>query len=527
MSFKNGLKWLWIVMLVSSVIACSAAGTSGGSPDEGTKGESQDETYTVTFVDSVSRDAPPKNGKGIELINERFNIDYQPSFTPSTDYEEKQATLFASGEIPDMIGFDSPDGNFFKWAEQGAFLPLNDFIDDYPTLKMVPDYSWDAVSVDGNIYALPRYFPTKYLRTPVIRKDWLDNLGLDMPTNYEELKEVAIAFTKDDPNGNGKDDTYGLIAAAGGGNINPDYAFGTYWDANSWYHENDDGQLIPGFLSDAYKEHIQWLHDVNEAGAIHPDYATADAYEALELFYSGKIGIFTDQPYNRSSADYESLSEIDPEAEIVAIPPFEAPDGSKAYTASSGIYQLTAFSAKLANEPDKVKRILEMLDFARQWHDLEDRNPKNEAYDWLKGHEGSGYHMEDGMAIGEPASEGLAPSDYITERPWAPNDEANRSSETYQLPLQQKVAASLEKMHAENDHYLNPINRVYSETFMSKGPDLYQEVYKMQVKMIAGQVPISEWDSMVQHYLKKGGSDIIQEVNEAMKANNITGEWLE
>ena len=44
----------------------------------------------------------------------------------------------------------------------------------------------------------------------LIRKDWLDNLGLEMPTNAEELLEVMRAFTEDDPNGSGAADTIGF-----------------------------------------------------------------------------------------------------------------------------------------------------------------------------------------------------------------------------------------------------------------------------------------------------------------------------
>ena len=80
--------------------------------------------------------------------------------------------------------------------KQGAFLPLNEYIDDYPTLKMVPKEVWNAVTVDGKIYAIPKYYPKNYLPTPIIRKDWLDKLGLEMPANYEELKEVAVAFAR-------------------------------------------------------------------------------------------------------------------------------------------------------------------------------------------------------------------------------------------------------------------------------------------------------------------------------------------
>ena len=47
----------------------------------------------------------------------------------------------------------------------------------------------------------------------MIRQDWLDNLGLDMPETFEEFKEVMRAFTEDDPDGNGVDDTYGFVSS--------------------------------------------------------------------------------------------------------------------------------------------------------------------------------------------------------------------------------------------------------------------------------------------------------------------------
>ncbi|WP_010274198.1 extracellular solute-binding protein [Paenibacillus senegalensis] len=522
--------------LLAVTSACSGGGGTVSSPSlspegntnaNGADGANEDrQRFTITMFDSVSRDAPPLDGRGVQMINERFNVDLKPQFVPSTDYTEKLSAEFASGEIADVIGLPDANANFYNWAKQGAFLPLNDFIEEFDTFQNVPQAAWDALSIDGQIYGIPRYFPHKYVRTPVIRKDWLDNLGLEMPTNYEELLEVAIAFTFDDPDGNGANDTYGLVPGAGSNSINPEYAFGPYWDHSAWYHENEEGKLIPGFVSDGYKELITWLHEAHKAGAVHPDFATFSATDALNEFYAGKVGIFTDQPYNRGQANYETLSNLAPEAEIVAIPPFEAPDGSKGYTASSGFYQLTAISSRLASEPDKVRRILEMLDFARIWHDLEDRNPDNEDFDWFMGYEGEGYTMEDGVVVNEPESRGLQPRNYLSERPWAPNDEANRSSETYRIPLQKNVAASLETMHAEHDHYINPIHRVYSENYMANHTRLYREAYVTQVQMISGQVPISQWEQMVQTYLNNGGAAIIEEVNEVMQANNIGREWM-
>ena len=46
----------------------------------------------------------------------------------------------------------------------------------------------------------------------LIRKDWLDNLGLEVPTTLDELFDVMYAFTYNDPDGNGKNDTWGYGA---------------------------------------------------------------------------------------------------------------------------------------------------------------------------------------------------------------------------------------------------------------------------------------------------------------------------
>ena len=58
-------------------------------------------------------------------------------------------------------------------------------------------------SADPNIYKAER-------KGIFIRKDWLENVGMEMPTTWEDLYNVAHAFTYDDPDGNGVKDTYGL-----------------------------------------------------------------------------------------------------------------------------------------------------------------------------------------------------------------------------------------------------------------------------------------------------------------------------
>src|SRR3546814_8869937 len=93
----------------------------------------------------------------------------------------------------------------------------------------------------------------------IVRKDWLANLGLQMPETTEDLYDVARAFSEGDPDGYGQDDTYGLIIPKWPGTIgtNSPYAVIETWHGagNRW--AECDGELVPNFPTD------EWVEDVD------------------------------------------------------------------------------------------------------------------------------------------------------------------------------------------------------------------------------------------------------------------------
>lgn len=523
-------------IVAASLVACSNGGRNsateppGGQTNQpadnpsGTDSKNEpDQKHTITAIDFLFSNIPPKNGPGIQMINEKFNVDFQKDITVYSEYAQKLTTVISSGSIPDIIGFETLDGNFYKWAEQGAFLALDEYIEDYPTLKAVAPDIWEPMKAKGKVYAIPRYFPATYLNSIIIRKDWLDNLGLQVPTNYEELKEVALAFTKNDPDGNGKNDTYGLVM---GQNINPNYAMGPYWDTGSWYHKDQDGNFVPGYITEQRKEVTQWLHDLYKEGAVTKDFALMNPTQYNAEFYSGKGGIYLGSPRGMNDGYVQSLIQIHPEAEFIALPPFEAPDGSQGYIAGSGYYTALALSAKLQDNPDKVRRILEMIDYGRQFIPVDQRNSGNEVFDWLYGKEGTGYTVQDGKLANAKPEEGLQPIQYMPDnKMWAQNDIDNQYSKTYVTPQLADLVADLERVHTEHKHYINPIFQVNSPTYFAKAEELYSKLAETQSMMITGAVPISDWDKMVEDFLKNGGEQIIQEVNEGIKQKGYERSW--
>ncbi|MFD0670758.1 extracellular solute-binding protein [Cohnella sp. GCM10027633] len=463
---------------------------------------------------------PQPDDVGSKMISERFNIDFKPQLVPFEEYDAKLPVVMAAGDLPDVIGQSYADTNFVKWAEQGAFMPLNDYVDKFETFKLVPDSVWEAMSVDGKIYGIPQYFSFKYGKKPVIRKDWLDNLGLAMPTNYEELKKVAIAFTKDDPDKNGKNDTLGL-------GIGKDFVFGawmgTYWDT-SWSHRNEQGQLIPGVISQGFKEQVQLLRDLYQESAIPKDWAVTNYKDVRKDFYAGKIGIWYEQPGDNQSL-FQTLQDAVPGAEVVMIPPFKQPDGNQGFTGSRGYYELISLNAKLADEPEKVERILGMYDYFQTFIPVDQRIPSNTEFNWQNGLEGKGYNMVDGTPVPDEAQMGLSPNTYILRRGWAPTDEATELGKLTPQPLANKFTQSTIDTLKNIKFYVDPINSIHSKLWSEKEAELLSIMNVHHTKMILGDEPISDWDKAVSEFLSKGGQAAIDDVNKLLSENNITPEW--
>lgn len=478
------------------------------------------------MLDFTYTSIPPSNGVAIDQINEKFNIDYKPTTVPYDGYLEKMSTTIAGGDIPDIIGVEEylAAGSLNKWAEQGAFLTLNDYIDKYPTLADVPEQVWAAVTTkDGKIWGIPRYYPNNPAQNWAIRQDWLDNLGLKMPTSYEELATVALAFTNDDPDQNGIDDTYGLVMNPGG---HPNYGMGAYWDLTAWYHRDADGNLIPGIIGEGRKETIEVFADLYKQGAITKGFGANASFEQGQSdFYNGKAGIYMGGMRGMDENLANALLSVAPEAQFSSIPPFVAPDGSQGYVAQKGYYRITALSSKLKGDEGKIDRILSLIDYGRTFVSLDERNPANEVFDFRSGGVDKGYTYADGVATFTQPDEGLMPSSYFPDNVmWAPSVLDNGYSVTQTNPLIQPYVKQLESDYETYESYVDPSYFGYSATKeSSKGSTITNKVTDTQVMMIMGQTPISEWDKMVKEYLNNGGADIIREMNESLEGKEMIG----
>ncbi|WP_139997360.1 ABC transporter substrate-binding protein [Paenibacillus paridis] len=206
----------------------------------------------------------------------------------TADWEQKKGTMLASGDTADL--FVGPnvitDADFAQF--QGLFQDLTELLPEAPNVQKMfdekPETKIIATQPDGKIYGLPKYqrfWPASASRQ-YINQTWLDQLGLSMPTNWDELYDVLVAFKEKDANGNGDpNDEIPMDWPGGiGGFFNPAVLLGglgiTLSDGSGQGYFVEDGK-VKNFLTDErYKKMVVFLNKLYKAGLINPEVFTHD-----------------------------------------------------------------------------------------------------------------------------------------------------------------------------------------------------------------------------------------------------------
>lgn len=226
---------------------------------------------------------------------------------PSQGAEENKALLFASNELPDI--FFKPlfsQNEITRYGiESGQLMPLNDLIDQYmPNFKKlmdeIPSLEQSITAADGNIYALPQVDISNTGKIDFkqwINEEWLENLGLEKPTNLDELVEVLRAFKTQDPNGNGKADEIPLGLREPGSIFQTlGSSFGLHYIFSNTININD-GDVDIWLDAPEFKDYLMFMHDLYAEGLLWSDYYKKDLPAWRSNLANALYGVFY-MPYS-------------------------------------------------------------------------------------------------------------------------------------------------------------------------------------------------------------------------------------
>ncbi len=493
-----------------------------------------------------------------KLLEYGYKVDLQNVYleNDTAKYREILNTRIVSGDAPDI--FEPKGGSYMKdyyaqgviasW-EKSRFEELCPNITKYVTnggvdgrLKDYVDMFWDFAMIDGKMVTVPGFAEagTALPKVLLYRGDWLKKLGVtDLPTKVEDVVALMYRFAKEDPDGNGKDDTYGFSTSMIRAIFAAYYGYTTFPNPSGtsgieFY--NFDGKMTCGDTLATNKQALEVLRKCYADGVIDPEFVAQNGenstgYWALsQPFINGKIGASCHAgighyyppgvtgPETAGSCAKEYFA-VNGNYDYVYAPWPVGPEGNfGGWTLgpACGIGENAVYNAKM--DTPKLEAILSMMDIFSGDDDL--------AMLGTYGIEGT--HWEYSPTSAKPAAvfkkdmtnEVLNTAGVMAYRGFyggpGPLNEHLVRVNYYNSPLNDYILTWQAKPGYKGGYNRDLYESTASTSKLS--PELIAYRDETFIKMIRGEMSIDEYDNYVAEYNKRGGETLTKEAQEWLDA---------
>lgn len=570
MKLKRILALLLCFALAGSAAACGSdsdqdsnegntvnEGDGGDSASEGQTDEydpfgAYEEPVTITIGMSVDPNQTypegdsPTDNQYIRYIKEQLNIDVEVVWTASTsDYDQKVNLAIASNELPDALVVN--DTQYHAMLDADQLEPLTDAYENYvsPVLKSMIDSSnglaMGNMCKDGVQYSLATVSGGD-MHSVWIRKDWMDELGLEEPRTMEDIENIAKAFMENNMGGentigiagpsNGQM-LYSTFLSSGTNNFGLAPVFNSFKSYPGWWVEGEDGTPVYGSTTESTKEALAYLAHLYEDGILDPEMSIRS--DSSEVVVSGQCGIMFGGWW-LGYAWMPDMLDNDPDANWRAYLAPVNEDDVYAYEASSASTSY-AVVRKGYEHPEAVVKILNLLMRDESTFDTDALSVGNYPLRIAFGMRNEKEMMI--TSLRKVLSGEAQPNDFQGED-YAIYKTLNADAKIIkQLKLQpyddldiqywdrSVDAAAFNRIWSWFVGYSpfmdNPNTPVYSlsysqtETTQEKWATLYKLEEETFLKIIMGSADIDTFDQFVQDWYAQGGEQITQEVAEMIK----------
>ncbi len=348
-------------MFLTGAKKTSSADLKGGKPVE----------ITMWYGGSVSEAGePPKDWVAYDIIKNKLNIDLKLTMLPSSekDRDVKLNAAAAARSLPDLFTVNREP--FLKMVKNGMVACVDDMYDKMPnrTKIMYDKTARDFTSVNGKSYGFAS--PGSIARNEglIIRKDWLKNVKMDVPKTTEDFMKVMHAFTYNDPDKNGKNDTYGFGAFLEiyshqeylGRRFEP--LMGAFGVEGTWSMKKETAGL--NILRPEYFDALCYVKKLCDDQSIDPNWLVYKKDDFRAAWKQGKFGCMREQnAAYASESNYAPFDKNFPNGEWIVIDPPVGPSGKSSTGCFIQGYRITAVSraAEKAGKKDAIARLLEWM----------------------------------------------------------------------------------------------------------------------------------------------------------------------
>ena len=519
---KKFLALILAVVMVLSLVACGKKAPDAApekAPAEATYDENgRLQIKWVLFNQPSAPFSADVESELLTYVEEKYNVDIIPEVVDIHD-TETLGLYFAGGGDPDVITAsyqvyamypDLIDEGIIRSIPEGyleTYMP--DWMNNCYAAMSPEAIEAQITYTDGKQYIVP-FASTMHAYLMAVRQDWLDAIGMDVPTTMDELVEMLIKFHTDDPDGNGVDDTYGTH--------NNYLNWSSLGVLGGSYNGNimTENGVVNTFLNGEAKEWLKLQQKLIAEGGIDPESITDNEDIWKDKFVNGKFGVFVhDSDYfteGWSASMLNSFKAANPGVDLVIIPPLADENGD---TKVLGISQMCILAGSLSFGENCSDEVMQKV--------MEIKNDLASDYEFYKrckyGVEGVNYTIDENgvitvieVADADPMI-GSALAHVPTPNAWsigAMSDWDKNIAETYNnATLYPRLQDELSFASWEE----NKIETRYSADYSAVIDELSAKIYDASFDFDA------EWDGVVEDLKKNHLDDVVDEWNEILGYN--------
>ncbi len=456
-------------------------------------------------------------------LEKKTGVKVEYTHASQAQISEQFNLMIASREFPDIVEYNWNEfqGGASRAIADKVVMPLNDLIKNYsPNLKA---YIENNSKLDkllqtdkGEYFVYPFIRGDDFLTTyygPMMRKDWLDDLKLDIPETIDDWENVLKAFKTN----KGAEAPLMLLADDNNWNMHNGFV-GAFGISNDFYVEN--GKVKYGPMQNQYKDFLGTMSRWYKEGLLDKNYGNSDSKIISANILGGKTGATLG--YLGSGMGKLLSSAQDPKFDLVGVPYPVVNSGQKPKFGQKDL-PFTGVGAAIMSTTKKPVLAAKFLDYAysTEGHMLYNFGIEGITYETKEEYP----HYTD-LILNNP--DGLSISSVMTKYFRAsyggPFVQDKRYMEQYLKTKQQKDAIKT-WMNTDAEEYALPLLSLTQEEntqFTNIMADIKTYKEEMVLKFIIGVEPIEKIDVFIEQIKAMGINNAINIKQKALERyNNI------
>ena len=271
---KKRIVSLGLAAMMTAGLFAGCGNSSESQGDSTASGSKSDDIVTLKWV-TIGSGMPDNYDSWVKKVNdyvgEKIGVNIDMEVVAWGDWDNRRNIIISTNEDYDII---FGNGNVYTSdTKLGAYYDITDLIDDnMPGLKeLMPSDYWDAVAIDGKIYAVPTYKDSSLSNYAIWDKEIVDKYNLDIES-MTDISSLTDTFKqiKSDTN------DYPVYVK----NDGLYYIFDTYDQLGAGcqalgvkYNDKDAKVCYTLEQDDIYSE-LETIHEWYQDGIINPDAST-------------------------------------------------------------------------------------------------------------------------------------------------------------------------------------------------------------------------------------------------------------